>query len=100
MRVTFSTFVTPTRDSETWIAGADACTSATWGRGVGSIDPGAYRGGSARSDSTAVGRGRSWAERDRSWAEHLKVPTRYGRVPDGADRWRPRSSRRSAPSSA
>jgi hypothetical protein len=27
MRMTFSTFVTPTRDSDTAIAGADACTS-------------------------------------------------------------------------
>jgi hypothetical protein len=38
MRMTFSTFVTPTRDSDTGIAGADACTSATRGSGVGSID--------------------------------------------------------------
>jgi hypothetical protein len=36
--------VTPTRDSDTWIAGADACASGTRGRGVGSIDSGAYRG--------------------------------------------------------
>src|SRR5215218_26198 len=50
MRVTFSTFVTPARDSETWIAGSDACTSVTWGRRVGSIAPGAYRGRSARGD--------------------------------------------------
>ena len=29
MRMTFSTFVTPTRESETWTAGADAWTSGT-----------------------------------------------------------------------
>src|SRR5512132_128620 len=44
MRMTFSTFVTPTRDSDTWIVGADACTSGTPGTGVGSIDSGGYRG--------------------------------------------------------
>src|SRR5919202_1202411 len=39
MRTTFSTFVTPTRDSDTRTVGADACMSGTWERGVGSIDP-------------------------------------------------------------
>src|SRR5215208_794311 len=46
MRVTFSTFVTPTREREMWIPGADACRSGTWGRRVGSIHLGAYRGSS------------------------------------------------------
>ena len=40
--MTFSTFVTPTRDSDTWIAGADACTSGTRETGVRSIDCGGY----------------------------------------------------------
>src|SRR3954453_2491873 len=42
MRVTFSTFVTPTRDSDTRVAGAEACPSGTGGGGVGSIGFGAY----------------------------------------------------------
>ena len=36
--MTFSTFVTPTRESDTWIAGADACTSGNRETGVRSID--------------------------------------------------------------
>src|SRR4051812_1291915 len=56
MRVTFSTFVTPTRESETWIAGVDACRSGTWGRGVGSIHSGAYRGGSDHRLRRSAGR--------------------------------------------
>src|SRR4051795_99867 len=55
MRMTFSTFVTPTRDSDTWIAGADACTSGTPGNGVGSIDSGAYRGRSAHPQQLGNG---------------------------------------------
>jgi hypothetical protein len=38
--MTFSTFVTPTRDNDTRIAGADACTSGTRVTDVGSIDSG------------------------------------------------------------
>jgi hypothetical protein len=44
MRMTFSTFVTPTRDSDTGIAGGDACTSGIRGSGVDSMVSGAYRG--------------------------------------------------------
>src|SRR5688572_14427393 len=53
MSVTFSTFVTPTRDSDTRIAGADAWTSATRGTCVGSIDSGAYRRGFGASRRAA-----------------------------------------------
>src|SRR5919109_5429954 len=49
MRMTFSTFVTPARDSDTRTAGADACTSGIRESGVGSIDSGAYRGLSGAS---------------------------------------------------
>ena len=41
--MTFSTFVTPTRESDTWIAGADACTSGNRETGLRSIDSGGYR---------------------------------------------------------
>ena len=50
MRMTFSTFVTPTRDSDTWTAGADACTSGNRETGVRSIDSGGYRADSTRRD--------------------------------------------------
>ena len=39
MRMTFSTLVTPTRESETWTVGAEAWTSAVVGIVVGSILP-------------------------------------------------------------
>jgi hypothetical protein len=38
MRMTFSTLLTPTRDSEIRRLGTSAWTSGTWGRGLGSID--------------------------------------------------------------
>src|SRR3954463_13165716 len=41
--MTFSTFVTPARESDTWMAGADACTSGNRETGVRSIDSGGYR---------------------------------------------------------
>jgi threonine dehydrogenase-like Zn-dependent dehydrogenase len=42
--MTFSTFVTPARESDTWMAGADACTSGNRETGVRSIDCGGYGG--------------------------------------------------------
>src|SRR3954468_2805475 len=42
--MTFSTFVTPARESDTWVAGADACTSGNRETGVRSIDCGGYGG--------------------------------------------------------
>ena len=41
--MTFSTFVTPTRDSDTWIAGDDAWTSGNRETGLRSMDSGGYR---------------------------------------------------------
>jgi hypothetical protein len=43
MRMTFSTFVTPTRDSETCTVGADACTSGNRDADVGFIATAGYR---------------------------------------------------------
>src|SRR3954468_2443686 len=42
--MTFSTFVTPARESDTWMAGAEACTSGNRETGVRSIDCGGYGG--------------------------------------------------------
>ena len=41
--MTFSTFVTPTRDSDTWIAGDDAWTSGNRETGLRSMDSAGYR---------------------------------------------------------
>src|SRR4051794_5958401 len=54
MRMTFSTFVTPTRDSAIGRVGTSDWTSRTWWMGVGSIDSPAYRAASKAPDAQPV----------------------------------------------